>query len=309
MLGRAAIGSLSVRHPCRSSSASSARSRSSTLRGARPPWRPASARGAGDPAPEREPRRLDRPAGRRALRRRAAGDRRHAGPAPGLRPAQAPRPGDRDAPARLPRPRRAGDARPEPVRAARGGGRLGAARTARPSARRRACARRSRCGAGRRSPTSPTSRSRRRRSRGSRSSGSPALEQRIEAELGARRAPPARRRAGGARGGAPDARALPRPAHDRALPVRSPGGRARRLPRASPGAGRDVRDRADAGARRGSSRRSSSQDPVARRAVVRAAPPPSRRGGACSSPRAPRRRSQALAGLAAPLAAAGASCC
>ena len=107
MLGGAAIRSLSVgHHVARVPHPRPARG--PRLRRARPPRRPAPARGAGDPAAERQPRRLDRPAGRPALRRRAAGDRRHAGPAPDLRPAQGPRPGDRDAAARLPRPRRSG---------------------------------------------------------------------------------------------------------------------------------------------------------------------------------------------------------
>ena len=187
MLGGAAIRSLSVRHPCRSSSASSARSRSSAPAAPVRLGGPRQRAVLADPAAERQPRRLDRPARRRALRRRAAGDRRHADPAPGLRPAQASsaRRSRRGRPATCVRvgPR---DARP----GARSSGwrRTGRRRARRGDARERAAAQlrdgARACGAGRRSPTSPSSRSRRRRSRGSRSCASTALEARIEADLG-----------------------------------------------------------------------------------------------------------------------------
>ena len=69
-----------------------------------------------------------------------------------------------------------------------------------------------------------------RRSAASRSCARTAIEERVEAELDARRARPPRRRARGAGRRASAARAPARPAHARALPRRPPRRRARGLP-------------------------------------------------------------------------------
>ena len=154
-------------------------------RPAGPARRAEAARGARDPAPEREPRRLGRAARRRPLRRRPAGHRRHAGAAAGLRAAQAPRRGrDRDALTRLRRPRRARAGSTSTASSAgRSEGGAGARRGDAQAASELFSSARSSSGAAHRSPTSRTSRSRRPRSRDSTSCGSAALEQRFDAEL------------------------------------------------------------------------------------------------------------------------------
>ena len=87
-----------------------------------------------------------------------------------------------------------------------------------------------RCGAARRSPSSP-SRSRRREGARLEDLRLERLEDRIDADLAARRARRARGRARGARRRAPAARASAASAHARAVPLRPPGRGARRLPR------------------------------------------------------------------------------
>ena len=100
-----------------------------------------------------------------------------------------------------------------------------------PSTRRRCCARRWRCGAGRRSPSWRSSRSRRPRSRGWRSSGWP------RSRRASRPTSPCGRHAALVGelqqlvAAQPDARAARRAADARALPLRAPGRGARGLPR------------------------------------------------------------------------------
>ena len=92
-----------------------------------------------------------------------------------------------------------------------------------------------------------------------------------------------------------------RPAHDRALPSGPPGGRAGRLSLAPPGAGRLVRDRADAGAAR---LEQAVLTRIPRSTRPRPPPRPREPGAACvlvSARSAP--ALEALAELAAPLAA------
>ena len=129
-----------------------------------PARRAAAAGDAGDPAAS-APTALCRSSGwRTSSTRTAAGFGGDAGAAPGLRaaPRARLRRSDRDAAARLfpSRPRRG--LRPRPLRAADGGGRAGLRAGGRRGGA-RCCARRSACGAARRSPTSRTSRSRARR--------------------------------------------------------------------------------------------------------------------------------------------------
>ena len=87
---------------------------------------------------------------------------------------------------------------------------------------------------GRRSPISPMSRSPRRRSPASRSCASAALEDRIAADLELGRHADLVARARGAGRRASPARAPPRPADARALPLRPPGRGARGLPGGAP---------------------------------------------------------------------------
>ena len=157
-------------------------------------------------------------------------------------------------------------------------------------------ARRSRCGADRRSTTSPPSRSRASRSAAWRSCASIAIEQALEQDLAAGRHAEVIPRDPGAARARAAARAPARPAHARALPQRPPGRRARRLP---PGARRArQRDRRRARPRAAPPARGDpAAGPVARPAAAGRAAARARGGHAA---RRPRRRARRAARALAP---------